>query len=63
MWVLLLKKKKKAKKRKLKEKQSISNIYMTLTHQNKVRKAKITTQRASERVGTVLKGAKKRKYD
>ena len=26
--------KKKAKKQKLEEKQSISNIYMTLTHQN-----------------------------
>ena len=31
---------------------------MTLTHQNKVQKVKITNQRASERVGTVLKGQK-----
>ena len=31
---------------------------MTETHQNKAQKPKITTQRASERVGTVLKGQK-----
>ena len=31
---------------------------MTGTHQNKAQKAKITTQKASERVGTVLKGQK-----
>ena len=31
---------------------------MTETHQNKAQKAKITTQKASERVGTVLKGQK-----
>ena len=31
---------------------------MTETHQNKVQKVKITTQKASERVGTVLKGKK-----
>ena len=40
---------------------------MTETHQNKdqkeAQKAKITAQRASEKVGIVLKGAKKRKYD
>ena len=50
--------KKKAKKRKLEEKQSISNIYMTLTQQNEAQKTKITAQRASEKVGTVLKGQK-----
>ena len=31
---------------------------MTLTHQNEAQKAKITAQRASEKVGTVLKGQK-----
>ena len=31
---------------------------MTLTHQNEAQKAKITTQKASQRVGTVLKGQK-----
>ena len=55
----MVKKEKRAKKRKLKGKESFSNIYMvymTLSHQNKA-------QRASEKVGIVLKGAKKRKYD
>ena len=58
--------KKKAKKQKLEEKQSFSNIYkvyMTLSHQNEAQKAEITAQRASEKVGIVLKGAKKRKYN
>ena len=32
---------------------------MTLTHQNEAQKAKITAQRASEKVGTVLKGPKR----
>ena len=31
---------------------------ITETHQNKAQKAKITTQKASERVSTVLKGQK-----
>ena len=31
---------------------------MTETHQNKDQKAKITTQKASQRVGIVLKGKK-----
>ena len=31
---------------------------MTETHQNKAQKAKIIPQKASERVGTVLKGQK-----
>ena len=31
---------------------------MTETYQNKAQKAKITTQKASERVSTVLKGKK-----
>ena len=31
---------------------------MTLTHQNEAQKGKITAQRASEKVGIVLKGAK-----
>ena len=38
-------------------------VYMTLTHQNEAQNAKITAQRASEKVGIVLKGAKKRKYN
>ena len=52
---------KETKKRKLKGKQSFSNIYMvymTLSHQNEAQKAKITTQKASQRVGIVLKGQK-----
>ena len=36
---------------------------ITETHQNKAQKAKITAQNFSERVGTVLKGPKKRKCD
>ena len=62
----MVKKEKRAKKRKLMGKQSFSNIYMvymTLSHQNEAQKAKITAQRASEKVGIVLKGAKKGKYD
>ena len=31
---------------------------ITETHQNKAQKAKITTQKASERVSTMLKGQK-----
>ena len=60
----MVKKEKRAKKRKLKGKQSFSSIYMvymTLSHQNEAQKAKITAQRASEKVGIVLKGAKKQK--
>ena len=58
----MVKKEKRAKKRKLKGEQSFSNIYMvymTLSHQNEAQKAKITAQRASEKVGIVLKGEKK----
>ena len=57
----MVKKEKRAKKRKLKGKESFSNIYMvymTLSHQNEAQKAKITSQKASERVDTVLKGQK-----
>ena len=33
-------------------------VYMTLSYENEAQKEKITAQRASERVGTVLKGQK-----
>ena len=43
---------------KPKKRKSQPKELMTETHQNKAQKAKITAQKASERVGTVLKGQK-----
>ena len=59
----MVKKEKRAEKRKLKGKESFSNIYMvymTLSHQNEARKAKIKNFREGR---YCVKGAKKRKYN